>query len=75
MSVAIVTMRALEGQIKILNEALEQQFKITPNILTPITGISKVYSASIITEIGDVHRVNYQASIAKYAGLIWTQYQ
>ena len=75
MSVTIATMRALDGQIKILDKAIEQQFQIIPNTLTSIPGIGKVYSAGIIAEIGDIHRFNSQASVAKYAGLVWTQHQ
>ena len=75
MSVAIATMRALDGQIKVLDKAIEQQFQIIPNTLTSIPGIGKVYSAGIIAEIGDVHRFNSQASVAKYVGLVWTQHQ
>ena len=75
MSVTIATMRALDGQIKILDKAIEQQFQIIPNTLTSIPGIGKVYSAGTIAEIGDIHRFNSQASVAKYAGLVWTQHQ
>ena len=75
MAVCIATMRALEQQKKILEKAIEQQFAIIPNTLTSIPGIGKVYSAGIIAEIGDVNRFNSQASVAKYAGLVWTQHQ
>jgi len=75
MAVSIATMRALGKQIKVLDKAIEQQFEIIPNTLTSIPGIGKVYSAGIIAEIGDVHRFNSQASVAKYAGLVWTQHQ
>ncbi len=75
MSVSIAAMRALESQIKTLDKAIEQQFEIIPNTLTSIPGIGKVYSAGIIAEIGDVNRFQSQASVAKYAGLVWTQHQ
>ena len=75
MSVSIATMRALEKQIKVLDKAIEQQFEIIPNTLTSIPGIGKVYSAGIIAEIGDVNRFQSHASVAKYAGLVWTQHQ
>ena len=75
MAVSIATMRALEKQIKVLDKAIEQQFKIIPNTLTSIPGIGKVYSAGIIAEIGDIHRFSSQASVAKFAGLVWTQHQ
>ena len=75
MAVTIATMRALDRQIKVLDKSIEQQFQIIPNTLTSIPGIGKVYSAGIIAEIGDVQRFNSQASVAKYAGLVWTQHQ
>lgn len=75
MSVSIASMRALEGQIKILDKAIEKQFEIIPNTLTSIPGIGPVYSAGIIAEIGDIRRFESQASVAKYAGLVWTQHQ
>ncbi len=75
MSVSIAAMRALDSQIKVLDKAIEQQFEIIPNTLTSIPGIGKVYSAGIIAEIGDIHRFQSQASVAKFAGLVWTQHQ
>ena len=75
MAVSIATMQALEKQIKVLDKAIEQQFEIIPNTLTSIPGIGKVYSAGIIAEIGDVNRFQSQASVAKFAGLVWTQHQ
>ena len=75
MSVSIATMRALDSQIKVLDKAIEQQFEIIPNTLTSIPGIGKVYSAGIIAEIGDINRFQSQASVAKFAGLVWTQHQ
>ena len=75
MSVSIASMRALKEQVKVLDKAIEQQFEIIPNTLTSIPGIGKVYSAGIIAEIGNIHRFDAQASVAKYAGLVWTQHQ
>ena len=75
MSVSIASMRALKEQAKVLDKAIEQQFEIIPNTLTSIPGIGKVYSAGIIAEIGDIHRFDSQASVAKFAGLVWTQHQ
>lgn len=75
MAVSIASMRALEKQAKVLDKAIEQQFQIIPNTLTSVPGIGKVYSAGIITEIGDVNRFESQASVAKFAGLVWTQHQ
>ena len=70
MAVSIASMQALEKQVKVLDKAIEHQFEIIPNTLTSIPGIGKVYSASIIAEIGDIRRFNSQGSVAKYAGLV-----
>ena len=74
-SVSITAMRALESQIKVLDKTIEQQFEIIHNTLTSIPGIGKVYSAGIIAEIGDINRFQSQASVAKFAGLVWNQHQ
>lgn len=34
-----------------------------------------MYAAGLIAEIGDIHRFDDHHALAKYAGLIWTQYQ
>ena len=75
MSVSIAAMRALKEQVKVLDKAIEQQFEIVPNTLTSIPGIGKVYSAGIIAEIGNIQRFDSQASVAKFAGLVWHKNQ
>ena len=75
LSISISTMRAIGTQIKALDKEIERQFDNIPNTLTSVPGIGKVFSAGIIAEIGDINRFNGQASLAKYAGLTWTQHQ
>ena len=75
LSISISSMRALEANIKQYDEAISEQMKAISNPLISIKGIGPVYSAGIIAEIGDRHRFHNQASLAKYAGLAWSQYQ
>lgn len=75
MSVSIAGIRALESQIKDLEAAIQKQFEIIPNTIISVPGIGKVYSAGIIAEIGDIHRFQSHASVAKYAGLVWNKHQ
>ena len=75
LSISISSMRALESQIKEFDKAIEEQVKLIPNTLQSIPGIGPVYSAGIIAEVGDINRFKNQASMAKYAGLAWSQYQ
>ena len=58
-----------------MDKAIEHQFENHPQTPNSIPGIGKVYSAGIIAEIGDIHRFDSQASVAKFAGLVWTQHQ
>jgi len=75
MSISISSMRAMEAQIKALEKEIDRQFVNIPNTLLSIPGFGPVYSAGIIAEVGDVNRFDGQASLAKYAGLAWTQHQ
>ncbi len=62
-------MKALEVQIKEFDKAIKAQMELLPNVLISISGIGPVYSAGIMTEIGDINRFNNQAVLTKYAGL------
>lgn len=75
LSISISSMRTMQAQIKSLDKEIERQIATIPNTLTSIPGIGKVFSAGIIAELGDINRFQSQASVAKYAGLAWTQHQ
>lgn len=75
LSISISSMRAMQNQIKVLDKEIERQFENIPNTLTSVPGIGPVLSAGIIAEIGDINRFDGQASLAKYAGLAWSQHQ
>lgn len=75
LAVSISTMRAMDVQIKTLDKAIAEQLAIIPNTLTSVKGIGPVYAAGLLAEIGDVNRFDSQASLAKYAGLVWNQHQ
>lgn len=75
LAISMTSIRALTEQIKLFDKAIEQQIQLIPNTLTSVKGIGPVYSAGIISEIGDIHRFKNQAALAKYAGLAWTQHQ
>lgn len=75
LSLSISSMRAMESQIKALDKAIAEQMALIPHTLTSVKGIGPVYAAGIIAEIGDINRFPNQASLAKYAGLAWSQHQ
>lgn len=75
LALSIISMRSLKEQIKSFDKAIELQLHSIPNTLTSVKGIGLVFSAGIIAEVGDIKRFSNQAALAKYAGLVWTQYQ
>ena len=75
LSISISSMRAMESQIKAFDKAIAEQMALIPHTLTSVNGIGPVYSAGIIAEIGDINRFPNQASLAKCAGLVWSQHQ
>jgi transposase len=75
LSISISSMRAMKAQIKVLDKEIERQLKSIPHTLTSVSGIGPVFSAGIIAELGDINRFDGQASVAKYAGLAWSQHQ
>ncbi len=75
LSISISSMRAMQAQIKALDKEIERQFENIPNTLISVSGIGPVFSAGIIAEVGNINRFAGQASLAKYAGLAWTQHQ
>ena len=75
LSISISSMRAMESQIKAFDKAIAEQMALIPNTQTSVNGIGPVYSAGIIVKIGDINRFPNQASLAKYAGLVWSQHQ
>lgn len=75
LAISMSTIRLLQGQVKEYDKAIEKQLSAILNTLTSVKGIGLVYAAGIIAEVGDIRRFPSQASLAKYAGLAWTQHQ
>lgn len=70
---------ALEKSLKNIETSIQKQvklfFKNEYTILTSIDGIGPVIAAGIIAEIGDINRFRNDDALAKFAGLVWSQYQ
>jgi transposase len=65
----------MQAHIKDLDKAIAAQIAVISNTLSSVPGIGSVYSAGLIAEIGDINRFDGQASLAKYAGLVWNERQ
>jgi len=70
---------ALEKTLKNTESSIQKQvqnnFKREFTILTSIPGIGPTIAAGVIAEIGDINRFSSDDALAKFAGLIWSQYQ
>jgi transposase len=75
LAISVSTMRVMQAHIKELDKAIAAQVTTISNTLTSVPGVGPVYSAGIIAEVGDINRFDGQASLAKYAGLAWTEHQ
>lgn len=68
---------ALERQLKRIDTAIEDLIAPIPHTLETIPGFGPVFSAGIISELGDLSRFDgcVQAQVAKLAGLMWPRRQ
>lgn len=70
---------SLEKSVKHLDIAIKKQvellFKNEYTILNSIDGIGHTIAAGIIAEIGDISRFKDHNALAKFSGLVWSQYQ
>ena len=67
--------RSLRDSLQDINRAIADQMKLFPNTLTSLPGVGPVFSAGILSEIGDIHRFPDDDALAKMAGLVWPRHQ
>lgn len=65
----------MEKEIAKLDKEIEKIMKSISETLSSVKGIGPVFAAGIIAEVGDIVWFSYHNSLAKYAGLVWSQYQ
>lgn len=75
MSWLLEQMDLLDQQVKALDQTLSALLPPEGHLLVTIPGISTVLAATILGEIGDVHRFPNLKSLVAYAGLDPTVYQ
>ena len=75
LSVTLSVIQHMESEVKKLDRAIAKLMKAIPNTLESVKGIGTVYAAGLIAEIGDIERFKNHSALAKYAGLVWNQYQ
>ena len=70
---------AMEKSLKYTDKEIEKQIKLYFNneytVLTSLKGIGPVIAGGIIAEIGSIKRFNSDNALAKFSGIVWSQYQ
>lgn len=75
LAVILSVIQTMEKEVDKLDKEIAKIMKSIPQTLTSVKGIGPVFAAGIIAEIGDISRFKDHNSLAKYAGLVWSQYQ
>lgn len=75
LSVMLSVIQTMEKEVAKLDKEIEKIMKSIPETLSSVKGIGLVFAAGIIAEIGDIARFPHHNALAKYAGLVWSQYQ
>jgi transposase len=76
LSSSLTTVRALKGQLKPIEKAIATELAAAPaQTLATIPGLGPVFTAGIVSEIGDVGRFEREESLAKFCGLTWRRHQ
>lgn len=76
LSSSLTTIRTLSAQLKPIEKAIAAELSATPpQTLSTIPGLGPVFTAGIVSEIGDVGRFEREESLAKFCGLTWRRHQ
>jgi transposase len=76
LSSSLTTIRTLKAQLGPIEKAIATELRATPpQTLSTIPGLGPVFTAGIVSEIGDVGRFEREESLAKFCGLSWRRHQ
>lgn len=76
LSSSLTTIRTLKAQLGPIEKAIAAELEATPpQTLATIPGLGPVFTAGIVSEIGDVGRFEREGSLAKFCGLTWRRHQ
>lgn len=76
LSSSLTTVRTLKAQLKPIEKAIATELSAAPpQTLGSIPGMGPVFTAGIVSEIGDIRRFEREESLAKFCGLTWRRHQ
>lgn len=75
LSMTIENIKFFESQIKKIDKEIVKHLRAFKQTLETVPGIGPTLAAGILAEVGDIARFKNEASLAKFAGLVWNKYQ
>jgi transposase len=74
----MATIRTLQRQLQQVDQIIARDLDALPlerRIIRSIPGLGPIWTAGLVAEIGNIHRLDNDAALAKLAGLVWNPYQ
>ncbi len=71
----ICIIRTLQEQAKSLEKTIAEHLATLPQTLTSIPGISTIFAAGMLSEIGDISRFPDHKALSKFGGIAWRENQ
>jgi transposase len=78
LATTMATIRTLSGHLAEIDKTIARELGGLPadrRTIASVPGLGPVWTAGLVSEIGDIHRFNNEAALAKYAGLVWNPSQ
>lgn len=78
LATTMATIRTLSRHLAELDKTIARELATLPpdrRTIASVPGLGPVFTAGLLAEIGDIHRFDNDAALAKYAGLWWPQDQ
>lgn len=69
----MINIRTMQANLKAVDAAIARELKGIPQTLDSVPGLGPVWTAGLISEIGDIKRFPNDAALASYAGLVWNE--
>lgn len=71
----MLSIQGLHSTLKIVDATIARELKGIPQTLQSLPGLGPVWTAGLISEIGDISRFPNDSALASYAGLVWNAHQ
>jgi transposase len=78
LATTMATIRTLKRQLQEVDKTIARELVALPphqRTIDSIPGLGAVLTAGLVAEVGNIHRFENEASLAKFAGLVWHPHQ